>query len=122
VIALEELGPTFVKFGQMLSVRSDVFSDELVSEIAKLRDAATTFPAEAARRIIEEETGKPLALALIIASIVIGSPILFGAHVRPHLEGIPLLGIIGFMAAAALAIACAIIAFRSGKLQVTCSD
>jgi ubiquinone biosynthesis protein len=59
--ALEELGPTFVKFGQMLSMRSDVFSDELVSELAKLQDAATTFPAEAARRIIEEETGKPLA-------------------------------------------------------------
>lgn len=49
VIALEELGLTFVKFGQMLSVRSDVFSDELVSELAKLQDAATTFPAEAAR-------------------------------------------------------------------------
>jgi predicted unusual protein kinase regulating ubiquinone biosynthesis (AarF/ABC1/UbiB family) len=49
VIALEELGHTFVKSGQMLSVRSDVFSDELVSELAKLRDAATTFPAEAAR-------------------------------------------------------------------------
>jgi ubiquinone biosynthesis protein len=48
VIALQELGPTFVKFGHMLSVRSDVFSDELVSELAKLQDAATTFPAEAA--------------------------------------------------------------------------
>ncbi len=59
--ALEELGPTFVKFGQTLSMRSDVFSDDLVSELAKLQDAATTFPAEAARRIIEEETGKPLA-------------------------------------------------------------
>ena len=59
--ALEELGPTFVKFGQTLSMRSDVFSDELATELAKLQDAATTFPAEAARRIIEEETGKPLA-------------------------------------------------------------
>ena len=47
--ALENLGSTFVKFGQMLSVCSDAFSDELVSERAKFRDAATTFPAEAAR-------------------------------------------------------------------------
>ena len=59
--ALEELGPAFVKFGQTLSMRSDVFSDELVAELAKLQDAATTFPAATARRIIEEETGKPLA-------------------------------------------------------------
>ena len=58
--ALEELGPTFVKFGQMLSVRSDVFSDEIVAELARLQDAVTTFPAETARRIIEEETGKPV--------------------------------------------------------------
>ena len=59
--ALEELRPTFVKFGQTLSMRSDVFSDELATELAKLQDAAATFPAEAAHRIIEQETGKPLA-------------------------------------------------------------
>ena len=57
-----------------------------------------------------------LAFALIIASIVVGSAILIGTHAGPHLEGIPLLGIIGFIVAGALGVAWAVIALRSGKL------
>ena len=56
--ALEELGPTFVKFGQMLSQRDDLFPAALVSELRGLQDRAGSFPAEVARRIIEEETGR----------------------------------------------------------------
>ena len=59
--ALEELGPTFVKFGQMLSSRTDVFSEELVDELRKLHDAAGEFPAATARRIIEDETGRKVS-------------------------------------------------------------
>lgn len=59
--ALEELGPTFVKFGQMVSSRTDVFPEELVGELRKLHDAAGEFPAETARRIIEEETGRKVS-------------------------------------------------------------
>lgn len=58
--ALEELGPTFVKLGQMMAGRSDIFPQELVSELGKLHEEAASFPAEVARKIIEEETGKPL--------------------------------------------------------------
>jgi len=58
--ALEELGPSFVKFGQMLSQRPDVFPASLVSELRSLQDRATRFPAETARRIIEEDTGRPI--------------------------------------------------------------
>jgi hypothetical protein len=57
---LEELGPTFVKFGQMLSQRPDIFPASLVNEVRALQDRATRFPAEAARRIIEEDTGHPV--------------------------------------------------------------
>lgn len=57
-----------------------------------------------------------LAFALIIASIVIGSSVLIVTHAGPHLDGIPILGIIGFMAAAVLGTAWAVIALRSGKL------
>jgi ubiquinone biosynthesis protein len=57
---LEELGPTFVKFGQMLSQRPDIFPASLVKELRALQDRATRFPAETARRIIEEDTGRPV--------------------------------------------------------------
>lgn len=59
--ALEELGPTFVKFGQMLSQREDVFAPELAAELRSLQDRAGSFPAETARRIIEEDTGRAVA-------------------------------------------------------------
>lgn len=57
-----------------------------------------------------------LAFALIIASIVVGSAIVIGSHTGPHLEGVPLLGIIGFVVAGLLGIAWALIALKSGKL------
>lgn len=58
--ALEELGPTFVKFGQMLSQREDLFPRDLVDELRGLQDRAGEFPAETARRIIEDEAGRKL--------------------------------------------------------------
>ncbi len=58
--ALEELGPTFVKFGQMVAGRADIFPKELVAELGKLHDEAEPYPAQAAREIVEEETGKPI--------------------------------------------------------------
>ena len=57
-----------------------------------------------------------LAFALIVAAIVVGSSIVIGAHAGPHVEGVPLLGIAGFIAAGALGIAWAVLALRSGKL------
>jgi len=59
--ALEELGPTFVKLGQMMAGRTDIFPEELAGELARLHEDARAFSAEAARKIIEEETGKPVA-------------------------------------------------------------
>jgi hypothetical protein len=56
--ALEELGPTFVKFGQMLSQREELLPAGLVAELRQLQDRVGRFPAADARRIIEEDTGK----------------------------------------------------------------
>jgi ubiquinone biosynthesis protein len=57
-----------------------------------------------------------LAFALIIASIVVGSAIVIGTHAGPHVEGVPLLGIMGFIVAGALGVAWAVIALKSGRL------
>lgn len=59
-LALEELGTTFIKFGQMLSIRRDLLPDEVIRELQKLQDAVPPFPAEQARHTIEEELGRPV--------------------------------------------------------------
>ena len=60
-MAFEELGPTFVKLGQILATRPDLIPMSLVLEMRKLQDAVPPFGSEAARRQIEEELGKPIA-------------------------------------------------------------
>jgi ubiquinone biosynthesis protein len=52
---LDELGPTFVKFGQLLSTRPDIVPPDILIELRKLQDEVTPVPFEAARRVIEEE-------------------------------------------------------------------
>ncbi len=57
-LALEELGPSFVKFGQLLSTRRDLFSGQIANELAKLQDRVPPFPGEQARAIVEKAYGK----------------------------------------------------------------
>jgi ubiquinone biosynthesis protein len=57
---LDELGPTFVKFGQLLSTRPDIVPPDIVFELKGLQDAVTPFPFEQARGVIEEELGLTL--------------------------------------------------------------
>ncbi len=57
---LEELGPTFVKFGQILSNRPDLVPRELLEELGKLQDRAAPFSAEKAAALLEEELGAPV--------------------------------------------------------------
>lgn len=64
-MALEDLGPTFVKLGQMLSTRPDLVPPEFVEEFKKLRDEVPPFPFAEVRRIVEEEVGGPLAEAFL---------------------------------------------------------
>ena len=59
-LAFEELGPTFVKLGQLLATRPDLVPMSLVQELRKLHDAVPPFPSEEARREIEGALGRPL--------------------------------------------------------------
>lgn len=59
-LALEELGPTFIKFGQILSSRRDLITDDYFVELTKLQSGVPPFPAKEAREIIEKELGHPM--------------------------------------------------------------
>lgn len=59
--ALQELGPSFIKFGQVLSTRSDLIGDELAVDLSELQDRLPPFPSAAARAIVEHELGRPLS-------------------------------------------------------------
>lgn len=54
----EELGPTFIKFGQILSIRRDVLPEEYVSEFEKLQDSVPPFSYAEVARLIAEEFGR----------------------------------------------------------------
>ncbi|WP_337879985.1 ubiquinone biosynthesis regulatory protein kinase UbiB [Rheinheimera sp.] len=56
-LALQQLGPVWVKFGQMLSTRRDLFPDEWVDELAKLQDKVSPFPGEQAEAVVKKQLG-----------------------------------------------------------------
>jgi len=57
----EDLGPIFVKFGQILSTRRDLLPDDIAEELARLQDAVPPFPGSQARAIVERAYGTDLA-------------------------------------------------------------
>ncbi len=57
---LDDLGPTFVKFGQLLSTRPDVIPESILFELQKLQNTAAPIPLERAQAVIEEELGTPV--------------------------------------------------------------
>jgi ubiquinone biosynthesis protein len=57
---LEDLGPIFVKFGQILSTRRDLLPDDIAEELAKLQDSVPPFPGAQARAIVEAAYGRPV--------------------------------------------------------------
>ncbi len=59
-LALEELGPTFIKFGQILSTRPDFLPPAFIKELEKLQDKAPPFSSFQAQEIVEKELKKPL--------------------------------------------------------------
>ena len=59
-LALEELGPIFVKFGQALSTRRDLLPLDIADELAKLQDRVPPFPSEQAIAILNEVYGEPV--------------------------------------------------------------
>lgn len=100
-LVFEELGPIFIKFGQILSTRRDLLSDDIAEELQKLQDHVPPFPGEMAVEIIEKAYGqsvdqaflefdvKPLASASIAqvhsAKLLDGSDVVVKI-VRPNLK------------------------------------
>jgi ubiquinone biosynthesis protein len=60
LLALQELGPIFVKFGQAVSTRRDLLPEDIADELARLQDRVPPFPGAQARRLIESSYGVPL--------------------------------------------------------------
>ena len=59
-LALQELGPIFVKFGQVLSTRRDLLPPDIAEELNLLRDQVAPFDGELAKRLVESALGKPV--------------------------------------------------------------
>ncbi|GMK41121.1 ABC transporter [Paenibacillus sp. CCS19] len=57
---LEELGPTFVKFGQIASTRPDLLPADIIAELVKLQDSVPPIPYHAAAAVLEAELGAPI--------------------------------------------------------------
>lgn len=62
-LALEELGPTFIKFGQIMSSRRDLVTDKYYVELCKLQENVPTFPGKEAKEIFAEQIGVTVAKA-----------------------------------------------------------
>jgi ubiquinone biosynthesis protein len=59
-LALERLGPIFVKFGQVLSTRRDLLPPDIADELARLQDRVPPFPGAQARAMVERALGRPI--------------------------------------------------------------
>src|SRR5881392_940319 len=57
---LDELGPTFVKFGQLLSTRPDIVPPDIIAELRGLQDDVRPFPFADVERVVREDLGQPI--------------------------------------------------------------
>ena len=69
-LALQELGPIFVKFGQILSTRRDLVPPDIAEELAHLQDRVAPFDGEIARNLVELELGRDIEAAYASFDIV----------------------------------------------------
>src|SRR5437870_3225912 len=58
--ALTEMGPSFIKLGQILATRADLFGEEIAEDLARLQDNLPPFPGHEARAVIEGEFAQPV--------------------------------------------------------------
>ncbi|HEV7714166.1 MAG TPA: ubiquinone biosynthesis regulatory protein kinase UbiB [Steroidobacteraceae bacterium] len=86
-LALEELGPIFVKFGQAVSTRRDLLPDDIADELAKLQDRVPPFPGSIARATVERAYGKPIAQ---VFSAFDETPLAAASIAQVHVAKLPL--------------------------------
>lgn len=89
-LALEELGPTFIKFGQILSSRRDLITDDYFIELSKLQSGVPPFSGKEARAIVEAELEHPMHLLFSeFDETPIGSASIAQVHKAVLRDGIP---------------------------------
>ncbi|SEA07610.1 ubiquinone biosynthesis regulatory protein kinase UbiB [Nitrosospira multiformis] len=81
-LALEALGPIFVKFGQMLSTRRDLLPPDIADELAKLQDQVPPFPSSIALKTLEEVYGKPVNEVFLLFDV---EPVASASIAQVHL-------------------------------------
>ncbi|MFU8878290.1 MAG: ubiquinone biosynthesis regulatory protein kinase UbiB, partial [Wenzhouxiangellaceae bacterium] len=87
-LALQELGPIYVKFGQILSTRRDLIPPDIAEDLAQLQDNVPPFPGEQARVIIEQELGKPIdELFAAFETVPMASASIAQVHAAALLDG-----------------------------------
>lgn len=88
--ALHELGPSFIKLGQALSVRADLLGADIADDLARLRDRLPPAPWPGTRAIIEAELGQPLELLFAeIAEEPVAAASIAQVHFARTREGLP---------------------------------
>ena len=85
---LEELGPIYVKFGQILSTRQDLLPDDIAAELQHLQDRVPPFPGVQARKIIEASYNKPIeSVFLNFQEVPLASASIAQVHTAQLLDG-----------------------------------
>ena len=88
--ALIDLGPVFIKLGQLLATRSDILGEEVAQDLARLQDRLPPFPGEEAVAILEAELGQPLeALFLSFDETPVSAASIAQVHYAVTTEGEP---------------------------------
>jgi len=85
-LMLQELGPTFVKFGQMVSSRSELLPEAWLLELEQLHDDVAPFPASQVEQVIRRELGKPPAEAFVAFDL---TPLAAASTAQVHAATLP---------------------------------